>query len=92
MNDRQLEQEILQEKNKILETNSLFHHDVSMQQILNARFISVSTELMNQAWMLSDKWEVILWAMKKKLKKRTGRKTIAPVPAAILYLIPVVAM
>ena len=30
--------------------------------------------------------------MKKKLKKRTGRKRIVPVPAAISYLIPVVAM
>jgi len=36
MNDRQFEQEELQEKMNILKTNSLFDHDVSMQQILNA--------------------------------------------------------
>ena len=49
MNGRQFGQEKLQEKMNILKTNSLFDHAVSMRQVPNAWFISVSTELMIQA-------------------------------------------
>jgi len=42
MNDRQFKKEVLKEKVRILKANSLYDHDVFMQQVLNTRIMSVS--------------------------------------------------
>ena len=42
MNDWQFKKEVLKEKVRILKANSLFDHDVLMQQVLNTRIMSGS--------------------------------------------------